>query len=147
MKRIIFVCTGNTCRSPIAEALAIKSFSENNINIEVISRGILVSFPSPANEYTVDIVKNKYPNIKNHIAISFTEDEVDKDTLVLTMTESHKNYILVTYPNIKDNVATLKEYLDELGDVKDPYGCSKDVYMECANEISLLINKLTKKIL
>lgn len=146
MKRIIFVCTGNTCRSPMAEALAYKSFVDNDIDIKVSSRGILVTFPSPASEYTIEAVKEHYPDVIGHVATVFSEEEVDSETLVLTMTGRHKEYLHMTYPNIKENVLTLKEYVDELGDITDPFGSGKDVYVKCAEDIKVLIDKLVDKI-
>ncbi|GMQ57680.1 low molecular weight protein arginine phosphatase [Vallitalea sediminicola] len=130
----------------MAEALANKNFSDNNIDIEVSSRGILVTFPSPASKYTVEAVKEHYPEVIKHVATVFSEDEVDRETLVLTMTCRHKAYLHMTYPSIKENILTLKEYLDEVGDITDPYGNGKDIYLKCAEDISVLIDKLVSKI-
>ncbi|GMQ63025.1 hypothetical protein AN2V17_22570 [Vallitalea sp. AN17-2] len=130
----------------MAEALAYKSFDDNDIDIIVSSRGILVTFPAPASEYTVEAVKEDYPDVIGHVATAFSEEEVDSETLVLTMTDRHKEYLHMTYPNIKENVLTLKEYVDELGDITDPFGSGKDVYVKCAEDIKVLIDKLVNKI-
>ncbi|MCT4597584.1 MAG: low molecular weight protein arginine phosphatase [Vallitalea sp.] len=147
MKKIIFVCTGNTCRSPIAEVIANKIFYEKSIDIEVASRGIHVSYPSQASEYSIMLMKKQYPNIIEHISRAFRVDEVDTETLVLTMTIRHKEYLHMLYPNISNNIYTLKEFIDLSGDIVDPYGGTLEMYNECANEISYLINELTKKII
>lgn len=145
MKRIIFVCTGNTCRSPIAEAMAYKYFQDRNIPVEVLSRGILVTFPSPANRHTMDIVEKDYPAIYDHVATIFCENEVDEETMVLTMTDSHRQYLHVTYPHLMSQIKTYMEYLGETGDIQDPYGGSKEVYENCAEQIRELTRQLVDK--
>lgn len=147
MKKIIFVCTGNTCRSPMAEAMAYNIFCQKSIDIEVLSRGILVSCPSPASDNTIKLMKKQYPNILEHTAKVFRENEVDNDTLVLTMTIRHKEYLHILYPSISNNIYSLKDFINSAGDIIDPYGGTLEVYNECANEIRYLINELTKKII
>ncbi len=146
MKRIIFVCTGNTCRSPIAEAMAYKFFQDRRIAVEVLSRGILVTLPSPANRHTMDMVEEDYPAIYKHVATSFCENEVDEETIVLTMTESHRQYLHMIYPHLISQIKTYMEYLGETGDIHDPYGGSKEVYHQCAGQIRELTSQLVDKI-
>lgn len=148
MKRIIFVCTGNTCRSPLAEAMAYRYFQDENISVEVLSRGISVMSPSPANGHTRDIVKQDYPAIANHVATAFCEHEVEEETMVLTMTDNHKQYLHRLYPHLVSQIKTYREYLGEAGDIHDPYGGSKAIYDRCAKEIRdltlLLVEKINK---
>lgn len=141
--KIIFVCTGNTCRSPMAEAIY-KSFDEES-DIEVYSRGLVVLFSEPINPKAETILKKHGLDHNNHISKGFRESDIDETTLVITMTAAHKRKILETCPNAKA-VYTIKEYAGEDGDVVDPYGGTLIDYEECYIELSRLVKKTIYKL-
>ncbi len=141
--KLIFVCTGNTCRSPMA-ATIFKSM-ETSSDIEVISRGLVVLFAEPSNPRADTVLKSHNLDLKDHRSKGLNNSEITEDTLILTMTEGQKRQVLENYENAVD-VFTLKEYVGESGDIEDPYGGSLIEYEECYAQLSLLIKKLVYKL-
>ena len=140
-RKILFVCTGNTCRSPMAETI-LKSLMPEQ---EVISRGLVVLFPEPVNPKAETVLANHNLKIANHVTRGLRPADIEEGTLVLTMTEEQKGRIIKNY-GIKENVYTLKEYVGELGDVTDPYGGTLMDYEDCCVELVRLIKKLVYKL-
>lgn len=142
-QKLIFVCTGNTCRSPMAEAI-FKSL-EKDSNIKVISRGLVVLFSEPINP-KAEIVLNKHDlELSNHVAKGLKASDIDEQTLILTMTANQKKKIYEDYPTAKE-VYMIKEFAGENGDVIDPYGGSLVEYEECYIELARLVKKTVYKI-
>ncbi len=141
-KKLIFVCTGNTCRSPMAETIY-KNLDQED-EIQVTSRGIVVLFNEPINS-KAELILNKY-NLDpvNHVARGLKKQDIDEETLILTMTNSHKNNILEQFPDA--SVWTIKEFVGEEGDVTDPYGGSLLEYEETYMELSRLVKKTMYKL-
>lgn len=144
VERILFVCTGNTCRSPMAEAL-LKSKVKD---VEVQSAGIHALTGSPASMNALGALKEKGINFE-HQSQALTEDLIHWASVILTMTNNHKQVILNSFPELKDKVYTLSEFVneDELNlDIIDPFGGSLEMYQSTAKEIDQLVDKLIKKL-
>lgn len=140
--KIVFICTGNTCRSPMAEGL-LKHFSEDK-KIKVSSRGLMVFSQIPANNSAIFVMNEQGVDITNHISKPFDKDELEDNTLVLTMTHRHKT--VLTQHGFNGDVYSIKEFIGEQGDVNDPYGGDIYSYRSCANELSLIIKQLVTNI-
>jgi protein-tyrosine phosphatase len=105
----------------------------------------VVLFGEPINPKAEIVLKKHDLEINNHISKGLKESEIDENTLILTMTNTHKRKIQNTYPNAV-NVFTIKEYVGENGDVVDPYGGSLVEYEECYIELARLVKKTVYKI-
>lgn len=140
--KVVFICTGNTCRSPMAEGL-LKHFALDK-SLEVSSRGLMVFSETPANDSAVYVMKEQGIDIAKHVSKPFDKDELGDNTLVLTMTHRHKT--VLTQHGFKGDVYSIKEFIGDEGDVNDPYGGDLDVYRSCAYELTDIIRKVINHI-
>jgi len=140
MKKILFVCAGNTCRSPMAEAVAKNIIKEKDIkNIRVSSAGISAN---PMQHVSVNAKKAlKLAGINFvHKARLLNEAMIRQNDIVLTMTAEQKA-AYCKFPN----VFSVKEFTG-LNDILDPYGKDLKVYIETLNEIKKAVNIVIEKI-
>lgn len=144
MARILFVCTGNTCRSPMAEAIL---KSKQLPGVEVKSAGVYAPNGSEAS-VNAKIVLEEHGISHDHRSSTLTKEDIDWASLVLTMTQSHKGLIMSQYPYAADKTFTLKEFAEEKGnlDVADPYGGNEQIYREAFKEIQKSIERILDKI-
>ncbi|HKL13363.1 MAG TPA: low molecular weight protein arginine phosphatase [Halanaerobiales bacterium] len=145
--KLLFVCTGNTCRSPMAEYFAKEYIKENNIeDIEVSSAGINAAIGEKATQEAIEVMQEKGIDIMKHKSKMLMEEDLKENDKVFTMTNSHKEVIEDMYDY--DEVYTLKHFVKscEDCDILDPYGYDVDIYRETRDEIEQAVKKLLNKL-
>ncbi|AAO34948.1 phosphotyrosine protein phosphatase [Clostridium tetani E88] len=141
---ILFICTGNTCRSPMAEAIFNKF---NKTSLIAKSAGVAVHPNSKASFNAAKLVdRNLNMNIYERCAVQLTEKILKESYLVLTMTEGLKKTLKYNFQEYEEKIYTLNEYVGVKGEILDPFGGTLPIYQrtfaQLKENILLLLSKL-----
>lgn len=138
---ILFVCTANTCRSPMAHGIFEKMLQDKKRSHNIGSAGV---YTHP-NDIITEMAKNEL--LKRGIdftgrkSVQVTKALVDESDLIFSMTASQRRLLVQTFPCSADKIHLLGDFTDGGEDVVDPYGGNEAVYEKCANHIeSMLIS-------
>ncbi|HHX01545.1 MAG TPA: low molecular weight protein arginine phosphatase [Firmicutes bacterium] len=150
MRKILMVCTGNTCRSPMAAALLKKHAEQRRIAVEVDSAGLNAFENEPASTQAQTVMQDYGIDLSNHKAKRIDPQTLDQYDLVLTMAKNHKQQILNLRPDLENKVFLIKEFAAQKmqetnirnenmnradSDVSDPYGQAVATYQRTAAEL------------
>jgi glycine hydroxymethyltransferase len=138
VKNVLFVCTGNICRSPIAEGL-FRRLIGNRKDIEIASAGVHAVRGQPPSLYAVQVCAEEGTDISGLRSQPLTPALVDQATHIFAMTGAHVETIQTLFPQTAEKTFLLREF-EEPGttvwrDVPDPIGLGREVYEDCARII------------
>ncbi len=143
MPNILLVCTGNLCRSPMAEVLLRRKLAREGLDKEgwtVESAGTWAQPGQPASGYAIQVMAERELDLSAHRSKPIDRPMMEKADLVLVMTRHHAEALRSEFPDLKDKVWLLSQMDgDRIYDVNDPYGGSLIEYQYCATELEELI--------
>jgi len=140
---ILFVCTGNTCRSPMAAAIMNKLALDDGLDIRIESAGLFAEDGQPATDEAIKALKKYDIDLSYHKSQPVTEELIKKSDLIITMTEAHKMLL--------ENLAGDKTYticdLAELdGEIDDPFGGDDEEYEKTADKLYIALAQIENKL-
>lgn len=128
---ILFVCTGNTCRSPMAETMCIELLkTKMRRDVEVASAGTSVYLPSGASYNSIMAMAERNIDLSSHTSRPITSGSLEWADAIYCMTKGQANLVKTMYPDYQHKVFTLSQ-----NDISDPFGGSLEEYKLCANQI------------
>ena len=142
---ILFICTGNTCRSPMAAAFLQKMLDEKGIDAKVLSAGL--GMPGePVSENAVKAMKKRGYDISSHVSQTAEAMLLNAADIILTMQDVHKQVVMLGHIASRKKTFTLKEFVGEQGDVPDPFGGEEAVYRSCRDALRELLLPLAEEL-
>lgn len=139
MKKILFVCTGNTCRSPMAEVIFRKISMEKGLGFEAESAGICTITGLPASQNSVLAMEEIGVDLKQFCSTDISELNLQDYTLIAVMTEEHRRVLTDVFGVAEEKIRILG---GDSGGISDPYGGSLGVYRQTRDEIADAVESL-----
>jgi glycine hydroxymethyltransferase len=147
MKTFLFVCTGNICRSPMAEGL-FRHAMQGRAEFRTISAGLGAANGQPPSAFSVQAMKELGVDISRQRSQMLTAELVKQADYILGMTHSHVDTVMLLYPAAAEKTFLLREFDDTLDpfekDISDPIGGSYEVYVNCRDQIEQGIASLLR---
>jgi protein-tyrosine-phosphatase len=143
MKKILFVCTGNLCRSPMAEAL-FRHRAGDDPGWEAVSAGTYAAEGLPASENAVLALEELGIDLSRHRSQPLTPELVESADLIVVMTDEHRCRVMEAFPAVGNRVFLIKSFGTSkvATDVTDPYGGSFNTYKRIRDEIDRALSDL-----
>jgi len=148
----LVVCTGNTCRSPMGEALFRKKIADklgcpldqlDQHQIQIFSGGISAMPGAPAASAAIDVMRERGLEISQHASQPITGRIAQAADLILCMTEQHRQALITHWPSLESRTFTVR---CDGGNISDPIGSPLDVYRHCADQIETELAQWIDKI-
>ncbi|WP_067930208.1 low molecular weight protein arginine phosphatase [Alicyclobacillus kakegawensis] len=145
--RIVFVCTGNTCRSPMAARLLQQAARQRGLDWEIESAGLYAMAGSPMTEQAAQALRRRGVADTAHRAQVVDAELVARADLVLAMTSQHAAELKRRFPEASQKIHELAKFAGHSSaDVADPFGGDEAAYDRCAQEIERHLRDVLEKL-
>ena len=135
--KILFVCTGNTCRSQIAEGMCKKLYGDKLELCE--SAGIFTMGGEPVTQNAVKVCAEAGADIKDNVSKPITSFDLNSFDIIAVMTKSHADALISFMPSLEEKI-----YVPS-SDIPDPYGMNEDVYRDCRDNIIKMLEDIMRE--
>lgn len=148
MPSVLFICTGNTCRSPMAMAFFKRQTATRGElgQWEMDSAGTLAVEGQPASEGAMYAMNHKGIDLRGHRSKPVTAELIDRHQLILVMEKDHQVGLEKRFGDLDGRVHLLSDMVGEDFEISDPYECSQEEYLELADRIQDLLRRGSDRI-
>lgn len=150
MRKLIFICTGNTCRSPLALAAwrALDQEGKTPPEIEADSAGLMPASGQPASRHSIAIAQTWQQDLSSHRSKQLTAEDAEKADWLVVMSIMHAHSLREFIGVDPDKIILLGSFNQQEGtdEIPDPYGGSREAYETCAKHIQHAVKKLAQVI-
>ena len=141
MPSVIFVCTANVCRSPMAMGLFLARLGKERGNWRVESAGTWASDGQPAAENTLRVVAEQGVDLREHRSRPINGALLEQFDLILAMEQNQKEALRIEFPGISPRIFLLSEMIGSVYDIKDPMSGDFSDFQNTAEEIEDILEK------